>query len=165
MSKKYFLSIGLTVALLISTGIVMAETTIQQIQSPIYTDDIGRSHFLGRGGYSSVRHLEMGEAHAAAVNEVANTTKKTEKEIKTDVNNAHGASDTDITNVIKERTNIPVSSKTKVNYTSDDRKMDPSASFGNGATCLPNSGVNESKTIYTDDLGRLHFFGKGNIVK
>lgn len=26
-------------------------------------------------------------------------------------------------------------------------------------------GVNESKTIYTDDLGRLHFFGKGNIIK
>lgn len=155
MSKKYFLSIGLTVALLISTGIVMAETTIQQIQSPIYTDDIGRSHFLGRGGYSSVRHIEMGEAQAAAVNEVANTTKKTEKQTV----------DTDITSVIKERTDVPVSSKTKVNFTSEDRKMDPSASFGQGATYLPTSGVNESKTIYTDDLGRLHFFGKGNLIK
>lgn len=155
MSKKYFLSIGLTVALLISTGIVMAETTIQQIQSPIYTDDIGRSHFLGRGGYSSVRHIEMGEAQAAAVNEVANTTKKIEKQNV----------DTDITSVIKERTDVPVSSKTKVNFTSEDRKMDPSASFGQGATYLPTSGVNESKTIYTDDLGRLHFFGKGNLIK
>lgn len=155
MSRKYFLSLGLVMTLIISTGIVMAETTIQQIQSPIYTDDIGRSHFLGRGGYSSVRHLEMGEAQAAAVNEVANTTKKTEKQNV----------DTDITNVIKERTDIPVSSKTKVNFTSEDRKMDPSASFGHGATYLPNSGVNESKTIYTDDLGRLHFFGKGNLVK
>jgi hypothetical protein len=27
------------------------------------------------------------------------------------------------------------------------------------------SGVNESKTIYTDDLGRLHFFGKANQFK
>lgn len=165
MSKKYVLSLGLVMALIISTGIVMAETTIQQIQSPIYTDDIGRSHFLGRGGYSSVRHIEMGEAQAAAVNEVANEMKRTEKEIKTDINNARKVSDTDITDVIKERTDIPVSSKTKVNFSSEDRKMDPSASFGNGATYLPSSGVNESKTIYTDDLGRLHFFGKGNLVK
>ncbi len=165
MSKKYFLALGFAMALIISTGIVMAETTIQQIQSPIYTDDIGRSHFLGRGGYSSVRHLEMGEAQAAAVNEVANTSKKVEKEIKTDINNACETNDTDITNVIKERTDVPVSSKTKVNFTSENRKMDPSASFGQGATYIPSSGVNESKTIYTDDLGRLHFFGKGNIVK
>lgn len=165
MSKKYFLALGFAMALIISTGIVMAETTIQQIQSPIYTDDIGRSHFLGRGGYSSVRHLEMGEAQAAAVNEVANTSKKVEKEIKTDINNVCETNNTDITNVIKERTDVPVSSKTKVNFTSENRKMDPSASFGQGATYIPSSGVNESKTIYTDDLGRLHFFGKGNIVK
>ena len=44
--------------------------------------------------------------------------------------------------------------------------MDASASFGQGATNLsPNSGVNNSKTIYTDDLGRLHFFGKNNIIR
>ncbi|MCQ2743263.1 MAG: hypothetical protein MJ230_00505 [bacterium] len=27
------------------------------------------------------------------------------------------------------------------------------------------AGVNDSKSIYTDDLGRLHFFGKGSLVK
>jgi hypothetical protein len=27
------------------------------------------------------------------------------------------------------------------------------------------SGVNDSKSIYTDDLGRLHFFGKGSIFR
>jgi hypothetical protein len=43
--------------------------------------------------------------------------------------------------------------------------MDASASFGNGATYLPGAGVNNSKTLYTDDIGRLHFFGKGNIIK
>ena len=27
------------------------------------------------------------------------------------------------------------------------------------------SGVNDSKSIYTDDLGRLHFFGKGSLFR
>ncbi len=154
MSKKYLL--GLIMLMAVSTCTAMAETAIYQTQSPIYTDDIGRSHFLGRGGYSSVRHIDMGGAYADAVNEVANETKK--PEVKEPV-------ETDITNVIKERTDVPVSSKTKATFSTDTRKMDPSASFGQGATYLPTSGVNESKTIYTDDLGRLHFFGKGNLIK
>lgn len=154
MTKKYL--VALVIAISFSTGFACAETTIQQIQSPIYTDEIGRSHFLGRGGYSTVRHIEMGGAYADAVNEVANEARK--PELKETV-------ETDITNVIKERTDIPVSSKTKATFTTQNRTMDPSASFGQGATYLPSSGVNESKTIYTDDLGRLHFFGKGNIIK
>ena len=44
------------------------------------------------------------------------------------------------------------------------RKLDASAQFGQGMTNL-NSGVNDSKTIYTDDLGRLHFFGRANQIK
>ena len=39
--------------------------------------------------------------------------------------------------------------------------MDPSASFGQGGTYLPGSSLNNSKTIYTDDIGRMHFMGKG----
>ena len=76
-----------------------------------------------------------------------------------------GVKQTDITDVIKERTDVPVSSRTKATFSTEGRTMDPSASFGQGATYLPTSGVNESKTIYTDDLGRLHFFGKGNLIK
>lgn len=159
MSKKYILLFGL--ALFVSTSIAMAESTIQQIQSPIYTDDIGRSHFLGKGGYSSVRHIDMGAAQADAINEVSRDMQRIEKETKNTIQNT----ETDITNVIKERTNVPVSSKTKASFTTEERKMDPSASFGKGATYLPSSGVNESKTIYTDELGRLHFFGKGNLIK
>lgn len=154
MLKKYLIVTALT--MLISTGFAAADTTIQQIQSPIYTDDIGRSHFLGRGGYSTVRTLQMGEAQAAAVNEVANETCRPE---------AKKSVETDITDVIKERTDVPVSSRTKATFSTEGRSMDPSASFGQGATYLPTSGVNESKTIYTDDLGRLHFFGKGNLIK
>ena len=159
MSKRYL--VILVAATIISTGVAFAETTIQQIQSPIYTDDIGRSHFLGRGGYSSVRHIDMGAAQADAINEVSRDMQKVQKEVKETVNQV----ETDITNVIKERTDIPVSSKTRASFTAEDRKMDASASFGNGATFLPSSGVNESKTIYTDDIGRLHFFGKGNLIK
>lgn len=164
MSKKYFISLSLVATLVVSGGMAMADSTIQQIQSPIYTDDIGRSHFLGRGGYSSMRHLEMGEAQASAVNEVANEKKRPEKEVKSNIDNSDNV-ETDITSVIKEKTDVPVSSKTKATFSSEDRKMDPSATFGQGATYLPSSGVNNSKTIYTDEIGRLHFFGKGNLIK
>ena len=159
MSKKYSLLLALTIIL--STSLVMAETSIQQIQSPIYTDDMGRAHFLGRGGYSSVRHIEMGSAQANAINEVSENMQKAQNEIKQTSRQV----ETDITNAIKERTDIPVSSKTKATFSSEERKMDASATFGQGATNLPSSRVNESKTIYTDDIGRLHFFGKGNIIK
>lgn len=152
----------LAMALFVTAGAAMADTIIQQTQSPIYTDDIGRSHFLGRGGYSTVRTLQMGEAYSSAVNEVANETKKIEKKVEEKENNAP---ETDITNVIKERENVPVSSRTKATFSTQDRVMDPSASFGQGSTYIQSSGVNESKTMYKDDIGRLHFFGKGNIIK
>ena len=129
-----------------------ANTIINEIQSPIYTDDLGRSHFLGKGGYSSTRHIDMGNAYSEAINEVTNQTDK--KNV-----------DTDITSVIKEKNEVPVSSKSKATFSSQNRTMDASASFGQGATYLPDSGVNNSKTIYTDDLGRLHFFGKGNLIR
>ena len=159
MSKKYLAL--LAISFLISASGAYAETTIQQIQSPIYTDDIGRAHFLGKGGYSSVRHIDMGAAQADAINEVQREMQNAEKKAEEAVQNV----ETDITNVIKERTDVPVSSKNRASFSAEDRKMDPSASFGRGATYLNTSGVNESKTIYKDDIGRLHFFGKGNLIK
>ena len=159
MTKKSFILLAFT--LLISANLVSAETTIQQIQSPIYTDDIGRAHFLGKGGYSSVRHIDMGAAQADAINEVSKDMQKASDEIKKTVD----AVETDITKVIKEKNEVPVASKSKASFSTEDRQMDPSATFGRGATYLPSSGVNNSKTIYTDDIGRLHFFGKGNLIK
>ena len=70
---KYFM-IAFTLGLMLSTTISSAE--VFQTQSPIYTDEIGRSHFLGRGGYSSVRQIQMGEAQNAAVNEIQYKTKQ-----------------------------------------------------------------------------------------
>ena len=158
MTKKFFILLALV---MVSTSSVFAETTIQQIQSPIYTDDIGRAHFLGKGGYSSVRHIDMGAAQADAINEVSRDLQKVSDETKNTINTVEN----DITNVIKERKDIPVSNKTRASFTTEDRQMDPSATFGKGATYLPSSGVNKSKTMYTDDIGRLHFFGKGNLIK
>ena len=70
--------------------------------------------------------------------------------------------ETDITNVIKEKPVVPASSF-KSSYSAQKAPLDASRQNGYN-TNLP-AGVNDSKTIYTDDLGRLHFFGKGNIVK
>lgn len=161
MSKKYLVLLAIT--MLFSSCVVMAETTVQQIQSPIYTDDLGRSHFLGKGGYSSVRHIQMEQTQSDLVNSAANDLSK--KPAKTSEKNYMGTTEKNITDVINESSNVPVSSKTKATFSAQERPMDSSAPFGNGATCLPESGVNNSKTIYTDELGRLHFFGKGNIVK
>ena len=88
----------LAVSFFATTGISFADTTIPQIQSPIYTDNLGRSHFLGKGGYSGVRSLDMGGAYASAVNEVANEIKSTEKEVRDNLDKQQ----TNITNVIKE---------------------------------------------------------------
>lgn len=169
MSKKYII---VALLALLSTGVVMANTTIQQIQSPIYTDDIGRSHFLGRGGYSSVRQTQMNQVQSDFVNDAVNNFTYKKQEVKQEVENSVEQVEnkvqevqTDITNVIKERADVPVSSRTKASFSAEQRQMDASASFGQGATYLPSSGVNESKTIYTDEIGRLHFFGKGNLIK
>ena len=102
-----------------------------------------------------------GITKADAINEVARDMQKVEKQTKETINQV----ETDITKVIKEKPAVPVSAKSKATFSSEDRILDPSASFGRGATYLPSSGINESKTIYTDELGRLHFFGKGNIIK
>lgn len=168
MSKKCL--IALLTILTISTSILFADTTTtKQIQSPIYTDDIGRSHFLGKGGYSSVRHIDMGESYNNVVNDaVQDRSKNINNEVKNIEENASQDIDNknvDITKVIKENNEVPVSSRAKATFSSEQSKMDASSPFGKGATVLPNSGVNESKTIYTDELGRLHFFGKANKFK
>ena len=67
--------------------------------------------------------------------------------------------------MIKEKDVVPASSRSKVTITTEQRRMDASAPYGYGMTDIRPAGVNESKTIYTDDIGRLHFFGKANQFK
>lgn len=61
---------------------------------------------------------------------------------------------------IKEENVVPEVSDTE--YTFKKGKMDVSQKDDNE---IEVRGVNNSKTIYTDDLGRLHFFGKGSITR
>lgn len=155
MSKKYFVSLGIIATFLLTTGISVAD-----IQSPIYTDDVGRSHFLGRGGYSTTRQVQMDATQADIVNQTVNELSKNNE--TSVINNP---TDKKITDVIKEKDVVPASSRSKMTITPEQRRMDASAPYGYGMTDIRPAGVNESKTIYTDDIGRLHFFGRANQFK
>lgn len=91
--------------------------------------------------FGADRQMNMQAAQASAVNEA----------------------EMDIMDVIKEKPVVPAGSH-KSSFSYEKGKMDASSFYGQGGTNLP-AGVNDSKTIYKDDLGRLHFFGKGNIIK
>ena len=155
MSKKYFVSLGIIATILLTTGISVAD-----VQSPIYTDDVGRSHFLGRGGYSTTRQVQMDATQADIVNQTVNELSKNNE--TSVINNP---TDKKITDVIKEKDVVPASSRSKMTITPEQRRMDASAPYGYGMTDIRPAGVNESKTIYTDDIGRLHFFGRANQFK
>lgn len=155
MSKKYFVSLGVIATILLTTGISVAD-----VQSPIYTDDVGRSHFLGRGGYSTTRQVQMDATQADIVNQTVNELSKNNE--TSVINNP---TEKKITDVIKEKDVVPASSRSKMTITPEQRRMDASAPYGYGMTDIRPAGVNESKTIYTDDIGRLHFFGRANQFK
>ena len=155
MSKKYFISLGIIATFLLTTGISVAD-----VQSPIYTDDVGRSHFLGRGGYSTTRQVQMDATQADIVNQTVNELSKNNE--TSVINNP---TEKKITDVIREKDVVPASSRSKMTITPEQRRMDASAPYGYGMTDIRPAGVNESKTIYTDDIGRLHFFGRANQFK
>lgn len=181
MLKKYFILLGLIISF---NSVVFAE--IFETQSPIYTDGMGRMHFMGKGGYSSVRSMQMGETYSNAVNDAVNqytkpqseASKRVEEikkqsqedfefsknEIKKEINEIkqYKNDEPDITKVIKESPNNKASSY-KSSYTSTKEPLD--ATYHKGYSTNIPSGVNNSKTIYTDDLGRIHFFGKANQIK
>ena len=135
--------------------------------STIYTDNLGRMHFMGKGGYSGVRHLQMGEMQAGAINDAVeqHSTKKEEikEAVEEKVTKEIEKTETDITSVIKEKPVVPAAAH-KSTFSYQKGGMDPSNPYGFAGTNIP-AGVNESKTIYTDGLGRLHFFGKANQIK
>lgn len=155
------ITLGIVALFIISTGFAYADT-IQQIQSPIYKDDIGRAHFLGKGGYSVTRQIQPEEVVTKTVVEDEQIKEDITKNVEQKIENKK---ETNILDVIKESEQAAVNKNSKASFTPEAKKMDASAPFGKGMTNLPNSKVNDSKTMYTDDIGRLHFFGKGNIIK
>ena len=74
MSKKTFVILGLLAIISGSVSAVFAEDVI-------YTDELGRMHFLGRGGYSSVRKIQMDEVQAGVVNDAVNKYSVPEKPV------------------------------------------------------------------------------------
>lgn len=99
---------------------------------------------MNQGGYSGVRQLEMNSVQNDLVNQAVN-------ELSNPANEENN-----------ESNYVPASSY-KSNYSYKKGDIDATGIYGYGE--LPVSGVNESKTIYTDDMGRLHFFGKGSEIK
>ncbi len=156
MSKKMIISAVLFTAITLTAnadyrsmkGVSAAsvDNNTIMIQNPVYTDDIGRSHFLSRGGYSRVRKVQNGQAYNDAINDVSEKFNKEAKSEK-NVSNVIGAPEEDY---FSFGSTSSYYEKVKNNY-------DTSSDYP--------SGVNASKTIYTDGIGRQHFFGKANLIK
>lgn len=106
---------------------------------PVIINDLG-GLYLNK----NVTEIEMRHANKAVQDYVIKESPKTVAE----------------TEVSKEESVVPEEPVSE--YTFKKGKMDVSQK-DNGE--IEVRGVNNSKTIYTDDLGRLHFFGKGSITR
>lgn len=100
-----------------------------------YQDDLSRTHFMPASGVGGAQHFKMTEAQTGAVNDAMQEYAKEKA---------------------KDDATVPAATIKPA------KKNDTPYSYGN--VYVP-ANVNDSKTIYTDDLGRLHFFGKDNIIK
>lgn len=161
MNKKLFVTlslIGLTSAFMAQA---MAEPTI-------YTDGIGRLHFLGKDP-GSAKRLDAAEANKFAnpaqmefTNTIYKGTQTAESETVTTqtVSNDSDAADKAETKVSTKREN-----KSKGAFTFNKGAMDASDPYTYGNTNISTPAVENktnNKKIYTDELGREHFFGKTN---
>ena len=181
MMKKYFIALGLIVAASCSIASAFAEDVI-------YTDELGRMHFLGRGGYSSVRKIQMDEAQAGVVNDAVNkysapqesvfkpleteSQKEVPASLQTEPAKAEEAvpqvqpASTDepvpeLRDVIKEKTTAPAA-KHKSSFTFKKGTMDASNPYSYGSTNIPD------KTRYEKDkedfeAQKARFFGEQGV--
>ena len=135
----------------LTTSTAMADFNYHT-QSPLYTNQLGSDSFLGVGGYSRNHDNGTGETSAKAVNK---TAKDWAKEDKAEEDVVIKKSEPD-----SVRKFVPTSSSENgYAYEQDD------AGFIYGYAEGGQQGVNETKTIYTDGVGRLHFFGKGSMKR
>ena len=110
-------------------------------------------------GYNEIKQTKNNILYDKTVNEAVDKYSQKENIVKDSVKNT----EQDITSVIKERTDVPTSNY-KSSFSFEKGKMDASNHYGIGGTNIQ-SGVNDSKTIYKDEIGRLHFFGKANQIR
>ncbi len=182
MSKKSFIIFGLVAMMSCSISSVFAEDVI-------YTDDLGRMHFLGRGGYSSVRKIQMDEAQAGVVNDAVNKYSAPEEEsvfkpldsdssgeVPAAVQQKEPVSPADaqvqppateeasaLRDVIKEKQTVNKSSH-KSSFTFKKGTMDASNPYSYGSTNIPD------KTRYEKDkedfeTQKARFFGEQGIYQ
>lgn len=151
--KRLMLLSFLAIGFATTTSIVMAHSTI-------YVDEIGRLHFLGKDPGSKANYAqEIGNFDNPEQKELTNIIYKnpnqTTKEEQPVNNELNRKNDTD---------NSAKGNKSKSTYTYKKGSIDPSNPYSYGNTNI-DAGVNESKSIYTDEIGRQHFLGKDNIKK
>lgn len=117
-------------------------------------------------GFAGYNNFSNGAAEADAINKPQKMFIE-KKSVESSAESAEAASyENEVTNnksseksvsdIIRDYDEAPNAGyKTKYTYIEKDMS-DYNPYTGNG------SGVNDSKSIYTDGLGRLHFFGKGS---
>lgn len=145
MSKKYLSVIAVISAFAISIGVANAYP---------------QNQLFGTGyGFAGYNNFSNGAAAADAVN----------KPQKLFVETSSSGETSDNTNYNSER-NVS-------NITTRDHDEAPNAGYKTTYTYIEKDqsdynpytgadpGVNETKSIYTDGLGRLHFFGKGSLFR
>lgn len=147
MSKRSLLILGVVAAMTVSSAYA-------GVTFGVDNNNMGRVP-IGENNYSTNRTYRMESMRSNAVNDAMMEFSEEDKAAN---------SEKKITDVIKEpelRTPAP---SFKSSFGATKERRDASSPYGFGATNIP-SGVNDSKTIYTDDLGRLHFFGKANQIR
>lgn len=141
MSKKYLTTIAIVSAFVITTGIAGAYP-----QNTLFGTGYG---FAGYNNYSN------GAAESSAVNKPKENF--VEATTTTDSEFADGIKR--VSDVARDHDEAP-NAGYKTTYTYIEKDMSDYNPY-TGA----DAGVNDSKSIYTDGLGRLHFFGKGSLFR
>ena len=132
------------VAFIVTTGIASADMTFRT-NSPMYHPMFG----TGVGSFSATHNVGAGVESAAAIQETANEWEGKGKESTVTVKESETYGDKV----------VPASSLGGGEDYSYEKGND---GYIYGYAAGGEQGVNQTKTIYTDGIGRVHFFGKGS---
>lgn len=150
MSKNYLTIVSIAALFVITAGCANAYT---------------QNTLFGTGyGFAGYNNFSNGAAVTDAINKpkklfVETKTEKTVEETTEEIKKTTDSAEKNVSSISGKYDEAPNAGyKTKYTYIEKDMS-DYNPYTGTG------SGVNDSKSIYTDGLGRLHFFGKGSKIK
>ena len=137
-------------------------TTIAIISAFIFTAGIAQAYpqntLFGTGyGFAGYNNFSNGATSSSAVNKPKKQYVETTETVD---ENSYKNSEKNISNLSSRDHDEAPNAGYKTTYTYIEKDMSDYNPY-TGA----DSGVNDSKSIYTDDLGRLHFFGKGSLFR